>query len=115
MDAPAHFIRGLWRIHQIPLGRFSGQAVVIDISEEAEKDKDARVMVEDLTRWEEDHGRIPDGAIVVMHSGWGKFVNDTPAYLGISPDRFKKNPGDFSDLHFPGFSGEAAKWLVDNR
>jgi len=35
MDAPAHFIKGGWRVHQIPLEKFSGPAAVIDISEKA--------------------------------------------------------------------------------
>jgi len=35
IDAPAHFIKGGWRVHQIPLEKFSGPAVVIDITEKA--------------------------------------------------------------------------------
>ena len=75
----------------------------------------SRVMVSDLVNWESKHGPIPRGAIVVMYSGWGKYVNDTPAYLGIPRERFERDPNDFSDMHHPGFSGEAAKWLVENR
>ena len=115
MDAPSHFVRGGLRLHKIPLSRFSGPAVVIDISQEASRDRDARVMPQDLLKWESAHGRIPDGAIVVMHSGWGKYVNDTPAYLGVDPQRYKENPKELTEFHYPGFSGEAAKWLVDNR
>jgi kynurenine formamidase len=35
MDAPAHFIKGKWRIHQIPMEKFAGPAVVVDITEKA--------------------------------------------------------------------------------
>jgi len=35
IDAPAHFARGNYRMHQIPLRQFAGPAVVIDITERA--------------------------------------------------------------------------------
>ncbi len=35
MDAPAHFIKGNWRVDQIPFERFSGEAVVVDITTKA--------------------------------------------------------------------------------
>ncbi len=42
MDAPSHFIKGGRRMHEIPLEEFSGPAVVVDIAEQASKDRDAR-------------------------------------------------------------------------
>jgi len=50
-----------------------------------------------------------DGAIVVARSGWGKFWPDRKHYLGID------EPDVVADLHFPGYSPEAAEWLVKNR
>ena len=37
---------------------------------------DATVDVDDLIRFERRHGRIPDGALVAMHSGWAEKVHD---------------------------------------
>src|SRR5262249_29521287 len=49
------------------------------------------------------------GSIVVMYSGWGKFWPDKKRYLGTDV------PGDVANLHFPGFSKEAAELLVRDR
>ncbi len=66
--------------------------------------------------WEEEHGRIPDGAVVVLNSGWGeRFSSDTPSYFGIDREAYAEDPADYSEMHHPGISGEAARWLVENR
>ena len=41
-----------------------------------------------------------------MNSGWGKWYSNKTAYYGSN---------DVKQLHFPGFHGDAAKWLIDNR
>ncbi len=117
MDAPSHFIKGSWRLHEIPMERFSGPAVVVDISARAERDADAEVTKGDLLAWEQAHGRIPDGAVVIMNSGWGRRFGptDRSGYLGIPAARLKADPGDFSDMHHPGFGAEAARWLTEER
>ena len=45
----------------------------------------------------------------MARSGWGRFWPDKKRYLGTD------KPGDVADLHFPGYSPEAADWLVKNR
>ncbi len=67
--------------------------------------------MEDLTGWEAEHGRIPDGAILLVRTGWGTRYGDRTAYLGTDLD----GPDAVPQLHFPGLSPEAAQWLVDNR
>jgi len=80
--------------------------VVIDISRRAADNFDAVVTVDDLQRFERGHGRIPDGALVCMDSGWAPKVDD--------PLEFKGGPS-FPNYHFPGFSLEAAMWLAEHR
>ncbi|MEW6269478.1 MAG: cyclase family protein [Thermodesulfobacteriota bacterium] len=109
MDAPIHFAEGRLTVDRVPLRSVVGPAVVVDVSERAAKDRDYRLAVEDLQRWEAKYGRIPDGAIVLMRSGWGRFWPDELAYLGTA------QKGDVDNLHFPGFSREAAEWLVTQR
>ena len=109
MDAPIHFAEGKLTADQVPLSSLIGTAAVVDVSAKAAADPDYRLAVADLQAWEEKHGRIPDGAIVVMNSGWGKYWGDKKHYLGT--DVF----GDVANLHFPGFSREAAEWLVRER
>jgi len=109
LDAPIHFAEGRLAADQIPLASLVGPAVVIDVSAQAAKDRDYRLTVDDLERWEAKYGRIPDGAIVLMRSGWGRYWPDKETYLGSA------RPGDVANLHFPGFSKEAAEWLVGQR
>jgi kynurenine formamidase len=73
------------------------------------------VNVADLEAWEKEHGEIPEGAVVIMRSGFGLKYPNKPAYLGWPPGTEKTNPKDTENLHFPGFGGDAAKWLVENR
>jgi kynurenine formamidase len=109
MDAPIHFAEGKLTADRVPLQSLVGPAVVVDVSERAASDPDYRLSAEDLQRWEAKYGRIPDGAIVLMRSGWGRFWPDKKRYLGTA------EKGDVANLHFPGFSREAAEWLVTQR
>ena len=79
------------------------------------KDPDTTVNVSDLTAWEFKHGQIPDGAVVIMRSGFGRNYDNKTAYLGWPEGTEQTNPKDTKNLHFPGFGYEAAQWLVDNR
>ena len=108
-DAPIHYIRGGLTLDQVPLASCVGPAAVVDFSDRAAKDRNATLSVDDLERYESAHGRIPDGAIVVAHSGWGKFWPGQKAYMGT--DR----AGDVAGLRFPGFSLGAANWMLKKR
>jgi kynurenine formamidase len=109
MDAPIHFAEGKPSVDQIPVTAGIGPLVKVDVSAAAAKDPDYRLTVDDLRGWEKKHGKIPRGAIVVMYSGWGKRWPDRISYLGTDI------PGDVKNLHFPGFSKEAATFLVESR
>jgi kynurenine formamidase len=109
LDAPIHFSAGRWSTDQIPVDRLVGPAVVIDVSTQAAADPDYELTVDDVDDWEIRHGRIPPGAIVLLHTGWGRFWPDRKAYLGDD------TPGDAANLHFPSYGREAAHLLVDER
>ncbi len=106
IDAPIHFAEGKQSVEQIPLSRLIAPAVKIDISEKASKNRDYQLSVEDIMLWESAHGRIPEGAIVLIQTGYGKFWNDRKRYMGIDENGVR---------HFPGLGKEAAKWLIENR
>lgn len=109
LDAPFHFAHGQWTTDQIPLARLIGTAVVIDVGKKAGNDPLYRLEVADIRAWEKRYGRIPDGAIVLMRSGWGQYWGDRKKYFGTD------EPGDVTNLRFPGFSGQAAEFLVKER
>jgi kynurenine formamidase len=106
MDAPGHFVPGARMSPEITPRELLVPIVVVDISRKAKRDPDAMVEVEDLIRFERNHGRIPKGALVAMESGWASKVDD--------PLEFKGGEA-FPNYHFPGFSQQAAGWLVRRR
>jgi kynurenine formamidase len=106
MDFPAHFIAGGATVDNYDPALLVGPAVVIDIRAKAEADPDAMLEVADLEAWEAANGEIPAGAIVFMNSGWGSRWPDADAF---------RNPDADGVMHFPGFSGAAAMWLLENR
>ncbi len=109
IDSPIHFGKDKATTDEIPLSRLIGPAAVIDISAACAQDSDYRLNVADITSWERRYGLIPDGAIVLVHTGWGKFWPEKKRYLG------SEAPGDTAHLHFPGISREAAEFLVTKR
>jgi kynurenine formamidase len=109
MDAPIHFAEGKRAANEVPVQQLIGPAVVVDVRAQAEKNADYRLTVADLEAWEKTYGRIPTGAMVLMLSGWGARWPDKKRYLGTD------QPGDVANLHFPGFSREAAEFLVLQR
>lgn len=111
LDAPIHFAEGGQAAHEIPLERLMGPAVVVDVAEEASADPEHLVGVDDLESWEAAHGPIPEGAIVLLRTGWGSRYGDREAYLGTS----MTGPEAVPELHFPGLGPDAARWLVDRR
>jgi len=109
MDAPIHFAQGQAGIDGIAVERLMGPAVVIDVRAAVSGDPDYRLSLADIHRWEARRGTIPAGAIVMMLTGWGAYWKDRNRYLGSA------TPDLAATLHFPGFSKEAAKFLVAER
>lgn len=109
IDAPMHFAESRWTSSDIPIDRLIRPAVVIDIAEKAARDKDYALSRADLDEWEKAYGRIPDGAIVLLRTGWSQRWPDRKSYLGDDA------PGDASHLHFPSYGAEAAALLVSER
>lgn len=111
LDAPIHFAEGRQTSDQIPLENLIGEAILIDVSEAASSNRDYLVSVSDIENWEANHGTIPDGAIVLLRTGFGSHWPDAEAYLGTAERGAEAVPL----LHFPGLDPEAATWLIQNR
>ena len=110
-DAPIHFARGGQTLDQIPIERLVGAGVRIDVSAQCARDRDYRITIQDFERWEATHGRIPNGAIVLVDTGFARFWPSRQDYLGT----VLKGPDGVRALHFPGLHPEAAAWLVRER
>jgi len=107
LDAPAHFAPKGVTADQLEASAFVVPAAVIDLRERAAATADAIVTVDDLKEWEKAHGRLPKGCAVFLNSGWDQKVGDVRGtFLGLD---------DKKTLHFPGFSKEAAAFLLAER
>lgn len=109
LDAPIHFDRGGQAVDEVPLDNLVGPAVVIDVTAEAQNDRDYRLTRAAIDDHEAAHGAIPQGAIVLLRTGWSDHWPNARAYLGDD------TPGDASNLSFPGYGEEAASFLVVER
>jgi kynurenine formamidase len=106
MDAPAHFPPGKTTVDQIPVKQLFGPAVVLDVRAESAKDPDYQLRAARVEDWEKRHGQIPEGAIVLLRTGWASRWPDVQKY---------RNQDVKEKMHFPGFSVDAAKLLVQRK
>ena len=106
LDAPAHFARGHWTVDQIPPERLIAPLVLLDLSSKVERDPDYRASVGDVRDWEKANGPIPSGAVVILRTGWESRWDSAKDY---------RNADAKGVMHFPGYSLEAAKLLVEER
>jgi kynurenine formamidase len=109
LDAPVHFAEGAHSTEQVAIDRLIGPAVVVDVTDGASADYEIRVA--DLEEWESRHGPIPEGAILLFRTGWGSRWPDAKRFLGTD----RTGPEAVPELHFPGISPQAARWLVEHR
>jgi kynurenine formamidase len=106
IDSPNHFVKDGLSLDQIPVRNFIAPLAVIDISNRARTNADAFVTIEDIKDWEKKYGPLPKGAAVFMYSGWEEKVKDAKAFI---------NMDGANTMHFPGFSPEAADFLLRER
>jgi kynurenine formamidase len=104
LDAPVH-AGGTWTTDQIPVARLMRPAVCLDIQAAVANDEDYRLTVEDVLRFEARAGRIPEGAVVLVATGWDGRWPDQARYMN-ERDGVK---------HFPGLSVAAASLLARER
>lgn len=106
VDPPAHFIRGLRTVDQIPLQEMVLPLVVIDVHAEVSKDLDYTLSLERVKKWETEHGPIPPGAFVAMRTDWSKRWPDGAAM---------ENKDAAGVAHYPGWTKAALKYLYEER
>ena len=104
VDAPSHFQAGGMDVDVLAPEALIGPLVVLDLREVA--DPDLAISVDQVRAHEAAHGPIPEGAFVAARTGWGERWGEPTAYVNLGADGL---------THFPGFSPEAARYLVDSR
>ena len=106
IDAPARVMRGMWTVDQIPPERLIAPLAVLDVTSGVRRNPDYEVSVQDIAQWEQMHGEIPPGAVVVARTGWGSRWTSIKDY---------RNADKKGVMHFPGYSEDAARFLVESR
>ena len=72
-------------------------------SKSHEREGNYQISLEDFKQWEEENGKIPDGAIVLILTGKGEVYRDPKEYYGYeSEDQLLAK--DLSTLHYPGMN-----------
>jgi kynurenine formamidase len=96
LDPPAHWAPNYPSIDELPATYTIRPLVVISIAEKVKSDYGYALQVSDILQFEKQFGRIPQGSVVFVHSGWSK---DWP-----NPELSTRTP-------FPGVSLAALKFL----
>lgn len=111
LDAPIHFSEGKQTADEIPLSNLTGDAVVIDVSERALKNRDYLISISDVEDWEKGNGSLEENAIVLFRTGYGAYYPDREKYFGTS----KRGQEAIPQLHFPGIDSNTTRWLVEKK
>jgi kynurenine formamidase len=96
LDPPAHWNPLGATISDLPATYAIRPLVVIDISGKVAEDEGYHLQVADIEAWEAEHGRIPEGSVVMVRSDWHKRWGEV--------ERFNQKP-------FPGVSLAALQFL----
>jgi kynurenine formamidase len=104
-DAPIHWITGRdgEDVASVPASRLVGPAVVLDFSAEATENPDFVVTVDHVRAFEANNGPIPEGAWLLLRTGWDARAHDEEAFLNA----------DENGPHTPGFDVDCARWLAE--
>jgi len=104
--APVHFYAGHAAADELDPGDFFHPAAVFDVRATVAHDPDFSLTVAEIRKWEAAFGPIPPGSAVIMWTGFEDRWDDPAAYL---------NADSAGRLHYPGFSAEATRWLIEHR
>ncbi len=107
VDAPIHWVTGRdgADVSAIEPRSLIGPACVIDKTAETERDPGYLLTVADLEGWEQENGRVPDGAWILFRTGWGERAGNEARFL---------NAGESGPIT-PGPDVEASQWLAYER
>jgi kynurenine formamidase len=72
-DAPSHFVPGKRTLEKMTLSSFMGPCAVIDVthlSKLGKTDESPVIEVEEVKKWEHNHGELQNDDIVLLYTGW---------------------------------------------
>ena len=104
-DAPNHWVTGKGGedVASVPAARLVAPAAVIDVSDRVADDPDFLLEIDDIRRWESEHGPLPDGGWLFVRTGWDARSQSQEEYLNA----------DEAGPHTPGLSVACARWVAE--
>lgn len=106
MNAPIAFHPGGVSIDAYPAESLTVPAVVFNMEERCAANPEYALSGGELLEWEERFGRVPTGCLALLQTGWHRKWDDPVGYMGAGPN---------GEPRFPGFSYEAARFLIGHR
>lgn len=105
LDAPIHWVSGKdgKDVGSIDAQTLIGPACVIDKTAETEADNGYLLTTADLEAYKQENGGFPDGAWVLLRTGWSSRAHDESLFLNDGGD------GPIT----PGPDVEASRWLAN--
>ena len=101
LDPPAHWAPEYPAIDELPATYAVRPLVVISIVKQLKTKGDYHLQVADITKWEKQHGRIPEGSVVMVRSDWSKkWTTDAVKAKALA-----------AETVFPGVSLKAIQFL----
>ncbi len=102
IDAPSHFIPHAKSAADLALEELIAPIFMIDVSAKAHADY--YITTADVLEFEKKFGKISANSLVIGYTGWDRFWSDEKKF---------RNPDETGQMHFPGFSPEAAQLLLE--
>jgi kynurenine formamidase len=102
LDAPAHFVPGSARVHELDVSTFVRPAAKLDVRPWVGRDETATIGRDVIEELERRDGSIEAGSIVLIHTGWDANVAEPERYLGPN-----------GTTAFPGLAVSGAELLVE--
>lgn len=106
IDAPIHFVRDTRYLNELELKELVLPLVVIDCSKEASQNSDFTLSVDDILKFEAQHGKIDPGTFVALRTDWSKRWPDKQAF---------NNQDAEGNNRIPGWGIDALKFLFEER
>ncbi|MBT2338427.1 MULTISPECIES: cyclase family protein [Pseudomonas] len=105
MNAPNSFDANAMGIDGYTPGSLVRPAVVVDLASRLQDNPDYVIDLQDIEYWERAHGLIPEGCVVLFHTGWQSRWQDRQRFFNE----------DAHGLHFPGIGAATTQFLLEQR
>lgn len=106
MNAPNSFYSGGASIDGYPPQSLVVPAIAIDIRDKSLVNADYTLTIDDVLNWEQQHGFIEPGNIIILYTGWQEKWENEKSFFNRDNDGI---------CHFPGFSKVVTQFLLEER